>query len=282
MAGFMQGNKAWTESPAAFLRLASSSPSHADRVNVVVLYVSRETLTQLFLYGIKVNMYFDYYYMVLVVPTLILSMIAQILVKSTFSKYSRIKCSRNLTGQDAALLLMKDNSISDVVIEPVRGSLTDHYDPGAKKLRLSEPVFAQPSIAAVGVAAHETGHAIQHAKGYGPLVLRSTLVPAANFGSSFGPLLAIAGIFLSMPLLINMGLIFFGAAVIFYVITLPVEFNASARALALLRNSNVLSAEELNGVKKVLTAAALTYVASALTAIMSFLRLILISRSRRR
>jgi Zn-dependent membrane protease YugP len=169
-----------------------------------------------------------------------------------------------------------------VVVEPVGGSLTDHYDPGAKKLRLSEPVFGQPSIAAVGVAAHETGHAIQHAKGYGPLVLRSTLVPAANIGSSFGPWIAIAGIFFSYPILINIGIVLFGAAVIFYVITLPVEFNASARALAILRSGNMLTQEELKGVKKVLTAAALTYVASALTAIMSFLRLILLSQGRRR
>ena len=227
-------------------------------------------------------MYFDYYYLVLVVPTLILSMIAQILVKSTFSKYSKIRCSRNITGRDAAQFLMDSNSIRNVTIEPVGGSLTDHYDPGAKKLRLSEPVYAQPSIAAVGVAAHETGHAIQHAQGYGPLVLRSTLVPVANLGSSLGPWIAIAGIFFTLPLLTNIGLVLFGGAVIFYIITLPVEFNASARALAILRSSNVLTKEELSGVRKVLTAAAMTYVASALTAIMSFLRLVLLSRSRRR
>ena len=227
-------------------------------------------------------MFFDYYYLVLVVPTLILSMIAQIMVKSTFSKYSKIRCSKNITGKDAALLLMKLNSIGDVAVESVQGSLTDHYDPGAKKLRISEPVYAQSSIAAVGVAAHETGHAIQHALSYGPLVLRSALVPVANIGSSFGPWLAIGGIFLSIPILIDIGLVLFAAAVVFYLITLPVEFNASARALAILREDNVLSREELSGVKKVLTAAAMTYVASALTAIMSFIRLLLISRGRRR
>jgi len=227
-------------------------------------------------------MFFDYYYLVLVVPTIILSLIAQVLVKSTFAKYSKIRCSKNITGQEAALLLMRSNSINDVAIEPVRGSLTDHYDPGAKKLRLSEPVYAQPSIAAVGVAAHETGHAIQHAKGYAPLALRSTLVPAANIGSSLGPWLAIAGLALSFPLLLNLGIILFGAAVLFYVITLPVEFNASARALAQLRNSNLLTKEELSGVRKVLTAAAMTYVASALSAIMNLLRLVLLSRNRRR
>ena len=227
-------------------------------------------------------MYFDYYYLVLVVPTIFLSMFAQILVKSTFHKYSKIQCSRNITGLDAAQTLMRSNSISNVTVEPVHGSLTDHYDPGAKKLRLSESVYSQSSIAAVGVAAHETGHAIQHAKGYGPLVLRSTLVPAANIGSRFGPLLAIGGIFFTIPILVNLGIILFGAAVVFYVITLPVEFNASARALAILKSDNVLTREELNGVKKVLTAAALTYVASALTAITSFLRLILMARGRRR
>jgi len=227
-------------------------------------------------------MYFDSSYLIMVVPALIFSMIAQVMVKSTFSKYSRIQCSRNITGRDAALLLMKVNSISDVTVEPVRGSLTDHYDPGAKKLRLSEPVYAQPSIAAVGVAAHETGHAIQHARGYGPLVLRSTLVPVANIGSALGPWLAIAGIFFSYSFLINIGIILFGAAVIFYLVTLPVEFNASARALAILKSNGVLTHEELAGVKKVLTAAALTYVASALTAIMSFLRLLLLANGRRR
>jgi Zn-dependent membrane protease YugP len=227
-------------------------------------------------------MYFDYYYLILVVPTLILSIFAQILVKSTFHKYSKIRCSGNITGMDAAVKLMQSNSIYDVAVEPVRGSLTDHYDPGAKKLRLSEPVYSQPTIAAVGVAAHETGHAIQHARGYGPLVLRSTMVPVANIGSSIGPWLAIAGLYFSYPLLINLGLVLFGAAVLFYVVTLPVEFNASARALAILRSNNMLSQEELKGVRKVLTAAAMTYVASALTAIMSLVRLILISRGRRR
>jgi Zn-dependent membrane protease YugP len=226
-------------------------------------------------------MYFDEYYLILVVPTILLSLWAQIMVKSTFAKYSKIRCSRNITGQDAAALLMRVNNIRDVRIEAAGGSLTDHYDPAAKVLRLSQPVYGQTSIAAVGVAAHETGHAIQHALSWGPLALRSTLVPVANIGSSFGPWLAMAGLFFSMPLLLNIGIILFGAAVLFYVVTLPVEFNASARAVAILRDNHVLGEEELAGVKKVLTAAALTYVASALTALMSFLRLILLSRRRR-
>jgi Zn-dependent membrane protease YugP len=227
-------------------------------------------------------MFFDYYYLVLVVPTIILSLWAQIMVKSTFSKYSKIPSSKRITGHDSAALLLKSNSIRDVRIESVQGSLTDHYDPSSKVVRLSQPVFGQNSIAAIGVAAHETGHAIQHATGYGPLVLRSTLVPVANIGSMFGPYIAMAGLFFSMPMLLNIGIFLFGGAVLFYVITLPVEFNASARAIAILRANNVLTQDELRGVKKVLTAAAMTYVASALTALMSLLRLILISRNRSR
>jgi Zn-dependent membrane protease YugP len=227
-------------------------------------------------------MYFDEYYLILVVPAIVLSLWAQIMVKSAFAKYSRIACSRNITGQDAAALLLRANGIRDVRIEAVGGSLTDHYDPSTKTLRLSRPVLNKNSIAAVGIAAHETGHAIQHARSWGPLTLRSTLVPAANIGSSFGPWIAMAGIFFSLPVLITIGIALFGGAVLFYVITLPVEFNASARAIVILRDGNVLTAEELSGVKKVLAAAAMTYVASALTALMSFARLVLLSRNRRR
>jgi Zn-dependent membrane protease YugP len=227
-------------------------------------------------------MYFDYYYLVLIVPTFLLSLWAQFMVKSTFSKYSHVMCSKRISGQGAAAILMKAQSINDVTIEPVGGSLTDHYDPSHKVLRLSQPVYNENSISAVGVAAHEAGHAIQHARSWGPLALRSILVPVANIGSMFGPWIAMAGIFFSMPMLLNVGIFLFAGAVLFYVITLPVEFDASARAIALLRQNKVLTEDELKGVKKVLTAAALTYVASALTAIMSLLRLILISRGRRR
>ena len=227
-------------------------------------------------------MFFDYYYLILVVPTLILSLWAQIMVKSTFAKYSKISCSRRITGQDSAALLLKANNIRDVQIEATGGSLTDHYDPSSKRLRLSQPVYNVNSIAAVGVAAHETGHAIQHAVSWGPLGLRSTLVPVANIGSMFGPYLAMAGLIFSMDILLNIGIFLFAGAVLFYLITLPVEFDASARAIAILRSNNVLTHEELEGVKKVLTAAALTYVASALTAVMSLLRLVLLSRNRRR
>ena len=228
-------------------------------------------------------MFFDQYYLLLVVPTIILSLWAQMKVKSTFAKYSKIPCSKKITGQGSAALLLKANSIRDVRIEAVRGSLTDHYDPSKKVVRLSSPVYNEISIAAVGVAAHEAGHAIQHAISWGPLVLRSTLVPVANIGSRFGPFLAMIGLFFhgsSMSILFNIGILLFSGAVAFYLITLPVEFNASSRAMAILQENNVLTSDELRGVKKVLAAAALTYVASALTAIMSLLRLVLLSRRR--
>lgn len=226
-------------------------------------------------------MYIDIYYIILIVPTLLLSIWAQIKVKSTFASYSQKINSRGITGAQAAAYLLRVNNINDVRIERVSGSLTDHYDPSSKVLRLSESVYGKTSIAAVGVAAHETGHAIQHAVGYGPLVLRSTLVPVANIGSSAGPVLALLGIIFSWNFLLNLGILLFGCAVLFYLVTLPVEFNASSRAVAILGKTGVMSPQELSGVKKVLNAAALTYVASALTAVANLLRLILISRNRR-
>jgi hypothetical protein len=234
---------------------------------------------------------FDQYYLLLVVPTLLLSLWAQFKVKSTFSKYSQVQSSRKITGIDTANLLLRSSNVTDVKVEAVKGSLTDHYSPMDKKLRLSDPVYGSASIAAIGVAAHEAGHAIQHATHWSPLVMRSTLVPVANIGSRFGPMLAIIGLFISgsgdpsrgdlASILFTAGILLFSGAVLFYLITLPVEFNASNRALALLRSNNVLNEQELKGAKKVLTAAALTYVASALTAIASLLRLILLSRRRR-
>ncbi len=226
-------------------------------------------------------MYFDYYYLILVVPTLLLSLYAQFKVKSAFSKYSQVQTMRKISGKEAAALLLRSNSISNVTIQRIGGSLSDHYDPSHKVLRLSDPVYDKTSIAAVGVAAHETGHAIQDKEKYAPLVLRSTLVPVANIGSTAGPYLALAGIIFRMNLLLNIGIILFACAVLFYLITLPVEIDASRRALKVLEHNAVLNQEELKGAKKVLSAAALTYVASALTAMANLLRLILISRDRR-
>lgn len=224
---------------------------------------------------------FSDYYLVLVVPTLLLSMIAQARVKSVFAKYSKIKTQRRITGFETAGLLLRVNGISNVSVERTSGYLSDHYDSGHKVLRLSEPVYGQTSISAVGVAAHETGHAVQDKAGYGPLILRSMLVPAANIGSAAGPYLAIAGLIFGISILLNLGIILFAAAVLFYLITLPVEIDASRRALKILENNAVLTESELKGARAVLTAAAFTYIASALTAVASLLRLILLSRNRR-
>ena len=170
----------------------------------------------------------------------------------------------------------------DVAVKPVRGELTDHYDPRTKVVRLSDPVYNSTSVAALGVAAHETGHAIQHKVNYLPLVLRSTLVPIANIGSSAGPYLAILGLVLGWSGLVNIGIILFTAAVAFYIVTLPVEFNASRRAVAILGETGILQGDELTSAKKVLRAAALTYVASAAVAMANLLRLVLMTGRRRR
>ena len=227
-------------------------------------------------------MYLDNYYLLLVVPALLLSIFAQIKVKSTFSKYSSKMSQRNITGTEAASYLLKANDITDVKLSRIKGDLTDHYDPTDKTLRLSDSTYNSSSIAAIGVAAHETGHAIQHAKKYGPLNFRRFLVPVANIGSQFGPWLAVLGIAMSFPILTDIGIVLFSGAVLFYLVTLPVEFNASNRAMKILKQNQVLSDEELKGVKKVLSAAAMTYVASALVAMANLLRLILLSKNRRR
>jgi len=232
----------------------------------------------------------DPLYLFLIGPTLVLSLWAQFMVKSTFSKYSNVRCAKAVTGSSAAALLLKSNNINDVAVEAVKGSLTDHYSPADKKLRLSEPVYGASTISAVGVAAHEAGHAIQHATKWGPLALRSVLVPVANIGSQFGPTMAIIGFGITAvggvidsiaSLLIIGGILLFSGAVLFYLITLPVEFNASNRAIVILRSNNVLSEDELKKVRKVLNAAAMTYIASALTAIANLIRLILLSKRRR-
>ena len=234
---------------------------------------------------------FDYTYILFVLPAIILSIIAQISVKGSFSRFSKVMSKKGISGAQAAQFLLQKNGIYDVRIAHINGSLTDNYNPSTKVLSLSDSTYSSTSIAAIGVAAHETGHAIQHATGYKALGLRSTLVPAANIGSRFGPTLAILGIifgntakvnevFSIAQLITNIGIILFGIAVLFYLITLPVEFNASRRALKILRDTNTLDKPELSGVRKVLSAAAMTYVASALTAIGSLLRLIILSNSK--
>ena len=226
--------------------------------------------------------YIDIYYIVLVVPAIILSIIAQSMVQSRFKKYSKVFSRKGMTGEDTANLLLMKNGISDVSVGQIRGSLTDNFNPKTKAISLSEPVYSSSSIAAIGVAAHETGHAIQHHTGYIAIKIRNAVLPVAQLGSNAAVPLAILGFIFGAPVLVNAGILLFSAVVLFQVVTLPVEFNASRRAALLLKETGVLSEEELGGAKKVLAAAALTYVASMLTSLMSLLRLILLSRNRSR
>ena len=225
--------------------------------------------------------YIDWTYIVLVMPALILAMAAQVKVSSTFNKYSRVQSHIGITGAEAARRIMEQNGIYDVSIERVSGNLTDHYDPSRKVLRLSDSVYSSSSIAAIGVAAHETGHAIQHARNYAPLSLRSLMVPLANIGSRLSMPLILIGLLFSFAssmgnTLITLGIIFFGLSVVFTIITLPVEFNASRRAIACLDESRILYSDEIDGAKKVLSAAAMTYVASTVVALANLLRLIVV------
>lgn len=224
--------------------------------------------------------WYDYYYLILVVPALILSLIAQVSVKSTYKSMSRIQNSRNITGADAAARVLSYYGINNVRIEPVNGELTDHYDPRANVIRLSSKVFSGSSIAAVGIACHEAGHAAQHAQNYSPIKVRNAILPFANIGSSAGIWLAIIGYFLNFGLLIDIGIILFAAVVLFQLVTLPIEFNASLRAMKVIDETGMLNSEEQKGTKKVLTAAAMTYVAALIVSIMSLLRLILRFRSK--
>jgi Zn-dependent membrane protease YugP len=228
-----------------------------------------------FYYGI------DTYYIILVLPAIILSLIAQGLVKSTFSKYSKMNC--NLTGAEAAKRVLEANGVYDVQIEQVSGNLTDHYDPKTNVIRLSDSVYNTRSVAAVGVACHEAGHAVQYANSYLPIKLRSVIFPLANIGSQLSIPLIVLGMVFSFPILIDIGIIVFAAAVVFHLVTLPVEFNASRRAITAIKDYNVLLDDsEIAGARKVLTAAALTYVASFLLSLMQFLRLLAITDRRRR
>ena len=218
--------------------------------------------------------YYDPTYMLIVISALI-SLFAQFLVNSRFSKYSRVRSRSGMTGAQAAERILQSQGIYDVAIQRVSGKLTDHYDPRNKTLNLSDAVYASTSVAAVGVAAHECGHAIQHARGYAPLSFRSALVPVANIGSQLSWLFIILGIFFGgSHTLIMIGILMFSAAVLFQLVTLPVEFNASGRALKLLSETGILQKDEVSDTRKVLSAAALTYVAAAATAVLQLLRLL--------
>ncbi len=229
-------------------------------------------------------MYFDPTYMLVLIGVAI-CLAASAKMRSTFSRYSRIRNHSGMTGREAAEQVLHRAGIYDVRVEHVSGNLTDHYDPRSKVLRLSDATYGSASVAAVGVAAHECGHAIQHATGYAPLAFRSALVPVANFGSTIAwPLILIGLLFNSQSsvLFLNLGILAFSLAVLFQIVTLPVEFNASSRAIHMLSGNGMLYEDEVRATRKVLTAAALTYVAGAASAILQLLRIILISNSRRR
>ena len=230
--------------------------------------------------------YYGYYFdptYILIIIAAIISLIAQWRVNSAFSKYSRVASMSGMTGAQAARMILQSNGINDVPVQRISGKLTDHYNPSTKVLNLSESVYGSTSVAAIGVAAHECGHAIQHARGYFPLSLRTALVPVANIGSQLSWVFIIVGAILSFnQTLITIGIIMFSAAVLFQLVTLPVEFNASARALEQLESNGILYRDEVSQTRKVLSAAALTYVAAAATAILQLLRLIILFGGRDR
>ncbi|MCH5316347.1 MAG: zinc metallopeptidase [Eubacterium sp.] len=226
--------------------------------------------------------YFAYYMTgYIMIPVLIFSLFCQHKVNSNYNKFSRVMNSRGMTGADAAYRLLQLNGISDVRIKRISGKLSDHYNPKTKEICLSEGVFNSRSIAAIGIACHEAGHACQHAQGYFPLKIRNFIIPVTRFGSFLGIPLALFGMFIYSETLIYIGIALYGAVALFQLITLPVEFNASARALRVISENGFLVGEEYNGAKKVLTAAALTYVAALASALATLLRLLILVNRRR-
>lgn len=224
-------------------------------------------------------MEFWYWSLILLVPALVLGIYAKVKVSSSFNHYSQVPSARGLSGAQAARMMLDSAGLADVGIEVAGSRLSDHYDPRSRMLTLSPEVGNSNSLAALGVAAHEAGHAMQHADGYTPFRLRSTLVPVARIGSNLGFILFLVGLlFFRSGIMMNIGIILYAGAVLFTVVTLPVELNASKRAMTQLSDRNILVADELTGAKKVLSAAALTYVAAALMAVLQLVRLILISR----
>lgn len=220
-------------------------------------------------------------YDLIIIPAFLFTLWAQSRVNGTFNKWSQYGTRIGISGAETARRILQSAGIYDVAVERVPGHLTDHYDPRTKTLRLSEATYDSRSVAALGVAAHEVGHAIQHDVGYLPLGMRSTLYPVASIGSGAGPWLAILGLFFRAPLMVDLGIILFSLAVLFYLITLPVEFNASSRALAALEGDGYLSADEMGGARSVLNAAALTYVGAAAVAISQLVRLLMLRNASR-
>lgn len=226
--------------------------------------------------------YFDTYYWIILVPAMLIALLAQINVSSTFNRYSRIASRRGLTGAQAAEEVLKAHGVYGVRITRVSGKLTDHYDPRTNTIRLSDAVYGSTSIASVGVAAHEAGHAVQYAQEYGPIKLRGAIIPVCNFSSQISILLIILGFAMYSRPLFAVGVVLFSVATFFQVVTLPVEFNASRRAIQSLQSTQLLDDQELRGAKKVLGAAAMTYVAALLVSIAQLLRYVLAFNSRRR
>lgn len=228
-------------------------------------------------------LYFDSTYLI-VLPAVIFALIAQIMVKSTFNKYSKENNVQGYTARDVARQILDENGLYNIQIEHISGNLTDHYDPSANVIRLSDTVYNSTSVAAIGVAAHEVGHAIQHAQGYSPIKIRQAIIPITRIGSNLAvPLVLIGMVFSAFQWLVPVGIFLYTGVVFFQAVTLPVEFNASSRALRTLDEREILRNDEVKMAKKVLTAAAMTYVAAMFSSLMSLLRLILISnRGRRR
>ncbi|MGI6039216.1 MAG: zinc metallopeptidase [Eubacteriales bacterium] len=226
-------------------------------------------------------MFFDSYYVLLVLPAIILSLFAQSRVQSAYNKYAKVYSQKGITGAETARRILASNGVNDVRIETTEGTLTDHYDPRDNVIRLSKEVYSSTSISAVGIAAHEAGHAVQYADEYGPIKVRTAIIPITQFGASLTTPLILLGIILSLPLLVNLGLVFFAFAILFQVVTLPVEFNASSRAVRALESNNLLEYEEVDMTKKVLSAAAMTYLAALAVSLAQFTRLLMLGRRRR-
>ena len=228
--------------------------------------------------------YYDTIYWIVLIPVLLLSVYAQARVSGSFNRYSRVRNRRRVTGAQAAYEVLLANGVTDVAIRPCRGELTDHYDPRDNTIYLSEPVYNADTAAAVGVAAHEAGHAVQYAVGYGPIRLRSAIIPVTQFGSQFAFIALLLGVVLYIQPLFAVGIVLFTTTTVFQLVTLPVEFDASARAVAAIESSALLDEDERRGAEKVLRAAALTYVAALLMSLLQLLRYLLVfsSRNRRR
>lgn len=228
-------------------------------------------------------LYYDYYYLILVVPMMVLSLVAQVMVKSTYAKQSKVLASRGITGEQAAARVLYHYGITNVRIEHAPGGkLSDHFDPRSNVIRLSQGVYDSSTVAAIGIACHEAGHAAQHAEGYAPIKIRNSLIPVCNIGSSLGIPLALIGYVMGFEPLVSIGLILYSFIAIFQFITLPVELNASKRAIKVIEETNMLADDEIGGAKKVLTAAAMTYITALLVSLANLLRLVLRFSNRRR